>query len=400
MFANNVILPDGLTDDQVSELKIQALNFVRTCYNEYGLYSLTPKSDSSTFTEAFAIFLLHLIGELDSEVIDFDSVSSGLVKGLYAYFEERKKIALLDRDKYFMQLLAFVLSAISLLKNQDFYPLDEVVKNLLPNNMRKYLKDIGSLHGIPQSGNLAMCMAVFSIYGRDKLNVGTQDLIDDWVDAHLKAMNDNGFWGEDNISHLQFQNGYHQYEIFEFLGVHNHKIENAAHLVKKVSDVRGQFAPYFGGSGCYDYDAISILTAPRLKINEEYKKLLIDTGGTILSEQNSDGGFSESQWLRPINPKSIYYGLHHVLNAQSGLRKERGKYFISMMLPKNSTVNTHWTKYSRQWSESDLWDTWFRLLAFARIDVMLNYKNSSRWGFIDFPGIGFHHSVKEFNNTN
>ena len=383
----------GIDDSVVVDLKDRALNFLNSCRGKDGNYCLTTMSDSTAFTNAFAIFLFHLLGELDDDVIDFTELAGSLVKKLYEYKVERESLAVLKYDKYFMQLFAFVLSALSVLNKSKEYPLDDLISFILPDDMIQYLNDIGSLQGVPQSGNLAMCMGVFSIYAYKELNMGEEGLIDDWVVAHAEAMNANGFWGKDDVTHLQFQNGYHQYEIFEYLGVDNHNIENAVNLVIKTADSRGQFAPYFGGSGCYDYDAVAILTDSAFELDAKHKDLLIQTGNTILSEWNTDGGFSESQWIRPITIKSIINGVEHVFNSDGCLRKERARYFASMMLSKNASVNTHWTKYSRQWSESNLWDTWFRLLTIARIDVALNSNNRPRWGFIDFPGIGFHHSI-------
>jgi hypothetical protein len=381
----------GLADDDVEELKFQAFNFLQKCRNKKGEYLLTPLSDSSPFTQTFAIFLLHFLGKLNKESVNYDEVSISLVEGLYKYKKERESVKKIDRDKYFMQLFSFVLSALYLLNKTKEYPLEELIVQLLPDDMEQYLKEVGSFQGVSQSGNLAMCMGVFSIYARDVLKKDTQILVNDWVVSHLEAMNDNGFWGEGKTTHLQFQNGYHQYEIFEYLAVHNHGAKNAANLVRKTSDIRGQYAPYFGGSGCYDYDAVAILTAPELSLSDKNKTLLIKTGNTILSERNSDGGFSESQWRRPLTIKSLFYGVRHVVGVSGDLRKERARYFASMLLPKNNRLDTHWTKHSRQWSESNLWDTWFRLLTIARIDIALDCKNSKRWGFIDFPGIGFHH---------
>jgi len=395
MHSSNFFSYQGLSDEKVEALKTQAFNFLQSCQDQEGIFLLTPQSDGSPFTQSFALFLLHFIGKLDQEVVNYDEIATNLVEGLYEYKELRKSVSVLYRDKLFMQLFAFVLSALSLLNKTKEYPLDDLITQLLPDDMWQYLKDIGSLRGVPQSGNLAMCMGVFSIYARDVLKMDTKILIDDWIAIHLDAMNGNGFWGADKISHLQFQNGYHQYEIFEYLAVYNHRVKNASSLVKKIADARGQYAPYFGGSGCYDYDAVTILTAPMLELSNEDKSLLTQTGDTILSEQNSDGGFSESQWRRPITANSISYGIHHVLGASDDLRKERARHFISMLLPKNCRVNTHWTEYSRKWSESNLWDTWFRLLTIARVDIALDSENSSRWGFINFPGIGFHHSITD-----
>jgi hypothetical protein len=40
------------------------------------------------------------------------------------------------------------------------------------------------------------------------------------LDFNCSSINSNGFWGKENkMDYLQFQNGYHQYEIFEYLKI-------------------------------------------------------------------------------------------------------------------------------------------------------------------------------------
>lgn len=391
------VLREGIDSADVSKLKEGAFSFLKGCRGEDGGYKLTQLSDSSPFTHCFGVFLLQLLGCLSDNESEHPELACRIAKGLYGYKEMRQSVAKLEADKAFLQLLAFTLSALHLLGAGNEHPLDDLVASLLPNNMGEYLDRIRAFEGVPQSGNLAMCMVVITIYARDKLNMNTGELVEDWVSMHLENMNGNGFWGEEKVTHLQFQNGYHQYEILEYLGAHNKKIEKAVEFVRQIADRRGQFAPYFGGSGCYDYDAVSIITAPERELNDEDKALLIKTGETILNERNSDGGFSESQWIRPRSIKRIYSGVRHVLSARGALRGERGRYFVALQAPKHNRMHTHWTQYSREWSESNLWDTWFRLLTIARIDTALCGGGRSRWGFIDFPGIGCHGSGRSLS---
>ena len=153
-------------------------------------------------------------------------------------------------------------------------------------------------------------------------------------------MNSNGFWGKDEINHLQFQQGYHQYEIFEYLGVEIPKIKSAINLLLKIADKRGQFAPYFGGGGCYDYDATYILTYNGRVLQKREKRLLKKTISTILSEQNEDGGFSDSQWIRPRTFNSMKYWIQHVFSLQGLVRYERLRYFLAMQRSKHCLLYT------------------------------------------------------------
>ena len=358
-------------------------------------YTLTTSSDSSPFTDCFGVFLLHFFGKLNTIGESKYLLADRIAKGLYEYKSIRENGNNIDRDKNFLQLFAFSLSAIHLLEAKDRFPFEDLVNCILPNDMGNFLDDIQVKDGVPQSGNIAMAIAVVAIYARDFLGCNVGGLIDDWVSIHIDSMNEWGFWSDNKKKHLQFQNGFHQYEILEYLGVDNPKIEKAINLIHQTADHRGQFSLYFGGSGCYDYDAVSIITAQGRNLSQIDKDLLIKTMSTILSEQNLDGGFSESQWMRPRSIKSIYSGLGHILSAKGDLRQERMNYFIALQSPKHNRLHTHWTRYSRRWSESNLWDTWLRLQTIARIDIAFAGNNSSEWNFINFPGIGYHQSARK-----
>ena len=390
MTMSQVLGSKGFEDSLELELKNRASAFLSICRSDEGEYRLTPASETSPFTLCFALFLSQLLGRLEDLKPEFPFLAKQVVKGLREYGQQREKFVELHTDKAFLQLLAFSLSSLHLLDAHADHPVGDIVEPLIPRDMKTYLVDVHAFEGVPQSGNLAMCMAVLAIYARDYLGMATDRHIADWVEGHLVHMNKYGFWGEERVTHLQFQNGYHQYEILEYLEVENPKIENAVEFVRQIADRRGQFAPYFGGSGCYDYDAISIVTSSERVLTDEDIALLKLTAGTILGEQNADGGFSESQWVRPRTPKSVLSGVRHTLEGEATLMRERGRYFVALLSPKHNRIDTHWTEYSRHWGESNLWDTWFRLLTLARIDCAINAANRKRWGFINFPGIGFH----------
>ena len=108
---------------------------------------------------------------------------------------------------------------------------------------------------------------------------------------------------------------------------------------------------------------------------------------SILSEQNEDGGFSESLYIRPRNLKNLKSMTQHLVQKEGRVRAERARFCLTLLRFKHNKIKTHWTKYSREWHESNLWDSWFRMLTIARIDNSISL-SSSNWGFINFPGIG------------
>ena len=294
-----------------------------------------------------------------------------------------------------MQALTFTLSALAALGRLDEDPFDDLIRPMLPIDVPAVLDAVSALDGRAQSGNVAMCLAVVLIHARRFLGVDTAAALMTWVDAHLARMNRNGFWGRDHgMTHLQFQNGYHQYEILEYLRVKNPKLPAAKQAVATLADSSGHFAPYPGGSGCYDYDAVFVLTAGGSTPSGHVRSLLERTAGSILEQQGGDGGFCESRHVRPRTIATAQKFGRQVASAwnRPPLLVERLRYAVTLQRPKHDEIHSHWSADGRRWDESNLWDTYFRLLTLARIDVALNGSRALSWGFIPYPGIGHHPS--------
>ena len=374
----------------INKTKADYYQFIKSC-RILEEFRLTPKSEVSPYSLCFAIFGYHLLGYNNKIRENKDSWDVILRQQLKFKRIERKQLGRLDRDKPYLQLLTFTLSALFILDTLKVDPLAKEVLELIPDNIVRELKQSGALDGIARSGNYAMFLGILLIHARDYLGLDTDETLDTWARLSLDSINQFGFWGfSKTMSHLQFQNGYHQYEVMDYLQTENTPWDKAADNVALLADKDGHFAPYPGGGGCYDYDAIYIITGAGPKAITRHRELLIRTAQTILTEQNADGGFCESHYIRPRTVKNLSRSAKHVFSAQGEARKERLRQSITLLRPKHNRIHTHWSEYSRQWDESDLWDSWFRMLTVARIDVALDPKRISKWGFIDYPGIGFH----------
>jgi hypothetical protein len=385
---------DKAVAEEIAEAKSRYRDFLNKCRSGENLFRLTPNSEPSAFARCFWVYGMHLIGE--NWVLT--SMQDQLITGLHKAVEENRLRHIrkgCEKSKAYRQLLTFTLSALAVLDDASLDLLAGYVKEQLPDNLEEELHSLGCLRGVPQSGNQAMFLAIFLLHARDYLGLDTQRQIEKWVELHLRHMNRFGFWGDcQGMSHLQFQNGYHQYEILEYLHTDAVPWGKAAEAVASLMDTDGHFAPYPGGGGCYDYDAVYILSAALEKQAGHYAELLQRTRQTILSEQNDDGGFCESKYIRPRSTGNLSRSLFHVLSASGRVRLERARMGIALLRSKYNRIQTHWSQYSRQWGESDLWDSWFRMLLIARIDVAIDPDKSANWGFIDYPGIGFHPSVR------
>ena len=374
------------------------MQFLLTCRIKEAQFALTPGTDISPFALCFAIFGAHFTGGMDEIFQDRKMVKSELIRNLKNYKLVRSTKSDLQTDKAYLQLLTLSLSAMHLLNALREDPLEEFVKPLIVSDVPKYLDQVGALDGIAQSGNKAMFAAILLVHARDYLGLNTQSGIDAWVDLHISGMNKFGFWGPfKHMTYLQFQNGYHQYEILEYLDVVNPLKEVAAISVASLMDNDGHCAPFPGGSGCYDYDAVAILTSEGLPVNttlDDKLELIFDS---ILKEQNPDGGFCESHYVHPIRLRNIRKAIRKIHQLNGSAKYECLRLCAAVYSPKHRRINTHWSEYSRRWNESDLWNSYFRLMVIARIDAANNLSAKNKWGFINYPGIGFHWSVRSSN---
>jgi len=363
----------------------------RCCAGDKG-FCLTPKAEPSPYAMCFAVFGLHLLRDEAALRSLGESAARELIRSLRT--DAKRHMAY---GKPYRQLLAFTLSALSLLGILEEDPLADLVHEQVGDDVDVSLRRSGALDGRPQSGNSAMFTAVFLVHAQHYLGMETQDALDRWVTLHLQRMNRFGFWGSDKgMTHLAFQNGYHQYEIFEYLGICSPKQDEAIAAVLSLADHEGHFAPYPGGGGCYDYDAVFILTPEGRIVDQRIAEVLHRARQTILAEQTPEGGFAESLRVRPRSLENIRRTGMHVASAWGNwpLFGERLRQAITLQRPKHDRIHTHWSRYSRRWDEANLWDSWFRMLTLARIDVALDPSKADDWGFVNYPGIGFHPSAR------
>ncbi|MCP5463716.1 MAG: hypothetical protein H7A33_01695 [Deltaproteobacteria bacterium] len=378
---------------KINLAKTKARDFVCSCITEEALCRLTPKSETSPYALCFTIFLLNFLGDKEIITGQRELWDRKIRQTLKELKDSREQAGVpLKSDKVFLQLLTFSLSSLHLLGTLKQDPLAEIIEPLLPQNVSAELKEKGCLEGKAQSGNQAMFMAILLLHAKEHLGLQTDAKIQEWVSCHLDAMNEFGFWGKQKaLTHLQFQNGYHQYEIFNYLNVDVPRLSKMSSNLIALADSYGHFAPYPGGGGCYDFDAIFLLTYPRLKQEDVSEQLLQKIAKQILLEQKENGGFAENVHLNALSPYFYLKVIRQLASSNSILLlEERLKRTLSVLRPKNRRVHTHWTQYSRQWGEADLWDTWFRLQAIALIQKRLWPELKMQWGFIEYPGIGFH----------
>jgi hypothetical protein len=365
------------------------VQFAASCQSGDSAYRLTPAAEPTAYARCFGVFCAHLAAAEPTEARR--ATLAAAIRD--AVRERRRQSGENIRGKSFRQLLTFSLSALAALGSLSDDPLEDLVVEQIPQSVALELEAYGSLSGRPGSGNQAMFTAIVLLHARDHLQCDTEERIQEWVRLHIARMNRFGFWGPDGgMTHLQFQNGYHQYEILEYLGSHNPRQRESLDAVASLVDADGHFAPYPGGGACYDYDAVFVLTPEGRIADSNTRQLLDRTARTLLAEQQANGGFAESLHVRPRTAHSLQRTVRHIASGARDipLFAERLRYAMALQRPKHNRIHTHWSVYSRQWQEPDLWDSWFRMMTLARIQSALQPSAAPTWGFIDHPGIGYH----------
>ena len=352
-------------------------------------FKLFERSKLSPYARCFAIFNKYLLKEFEWLEKRCEKISNDLNIDLYKLYQNKINNSIDWRyDKPFLQLFCFTLSCLNILNRKLNNQNLEILIKLLDIDVKMSLKKKGVDQGLEKSGNYSMFIAIFNIYANKYLQIERSQQIQEWLDFNIRSINKNGFWGNSaKIDYLQFQNGYHQYEIFEHLKIKEVPWNKAARNTLLMGDEYGHFAPYPGGGGCYDYDATFILTSEFVD-DIGQKNILKKTINSILNDQNSDGGFCESKHLKYYKFPNIKNIINHVISQPNHIRFWSIIMNLNFSRYKHRNIYSYWAQPYRYWNESNSWDTFFRLLTIYRICNFLNMTEKDLFKINNFPGIG------------
>jgi hypothetical protein len=265
--------------------------------------------------------------------------------------ENSSKVQDLSESKRYLQLLCFYLSYRNYFGFYQWKGAKAKEITLIP--VKDYLKSRGCHTGFPGSGNFAMFFAILIFNDSHNAN---DPRLEEWFDFMDEHMNDSGFWGDMHITY-QMQNGYHQYEIYSYFN-RKPRVEIDIESILRSQDSMGHFGPRIGGGGCYDFDAVSLLL--RLGYSRNLEKPLSKLLDTLISEQNKDGGFCESSYIKSYRDSCWTVFKYTFRDYNIPRLKSAVRFFIQFK--SYVTLRTHWSTVHRKFHESNLWDTWFRLM--------------------------------------
>ena len=352
-------------------------------------FKLFERSEVSPYARCFVIFTKYLTKQFNWLEKRKQQLIHDVNIDLYAFYKNKISSNIDWKfDKPFLQLFCFTLSSLNILDAKLSDKNLEILNKILNVEVKKILENKNVDKGDAGSGNYSMFFAIFNIYANDYLKIKRDNQIQEWLDFNTNSINSNGFWGHSSkMNYLQFQNGYHQYEIFEYLKFKKAPWNNAAKNVLQMSDKYGHFAPWPGGGSCYDYDAIFMLTSEFVdEIDQE--NILIKTLHSIVNEQNLDGGFCESLLMDNNSFIKFLNVIKHVSLQPKNVRFWSLYINLNLLRFKHRNIITHWSQTHRRWNESNAWDTFFRLSTIYRICNRLNMEEKSLFQINNFPGIG------------
>ena len=366
----------------------KADQFINTLETSKG-FKLFERSEVSPYARCFVIFNKYLTKQFEWLDKRKKQLSYDLNIELYTLYNTKINSNIdWKYDKPFLQLFCFTLSSLNILNAQLSDKNLIILKKVLNFEIKEILKNKNVHKGDAGSGNHSMFYAIFNIYANEFLKLDRNKQIQEWLDFNINSINSNGFWGiNSKMDYLQFQNGYHQYEIFEYLKIKKRSWNIAAKKILMMVDKLGHFAPWPGGGACYDYDAIFMLTS-KFVDDVGQENVLKTTLNTILSEQNLDGGFCESIYMKNNLLFKFSNVIKHIISQPNHIKIWSLIINLNLFRYKHRNIVTHWSQTSRKWDESNAWDTFFRLSTIYRACDRLNLKEKNLFQINNFPGIG------------
>ena len=352
---------------------------------------------SSLFTSLFALFIYDLFDEVKNWSAKYRQAWTDYILD----FQDQKTGYFIDHSlnisnssinkKGLYQLNTFCLSALGILGAKPKYSLRFLKEYSKPEYLKKYLKEYRCLNGSPGSGNFAMFLGVFLSYGyKNNKNVQNKIILKDWFKKHDDQIKKNGTWGDSYADHTVwgFQNALHQLIIYNFW---KKATPNITTLIKKVlslQDKEGHYGHLPGGSGCFDYDASFILL--RFSSERHFKQVYnqsLKLYNSILLSQNNDGGFCETNKY-PKNLIQLLIGVKNYSNDYNLISLVyRLREMVRHFKKEKQYHSNHWSEELYKLEESDLWNTWFRLLTIAQIEK--TYIKNVKWNFHKTIGLGY-----------
>lgn len=239
-------------------------------------------------------------------------------------------------------------------------------------------------------------------------NQNVVSAIMDWLDRNQDPR--TGFWTLNNkvSRHNQMAAAYHFLIFFNYLRRPFKRIDKMIDSTLSIQDYDGLFDYSGGGGSCADVDAVYILCQAlhltdyrRMDIQKSLQRAHIGLHRMF----NQDGGFCWAKRnridldkiIRCVNPRLLFVSREDfTLNLK---RKLINQYRVVFQKDRLTWKFSGLTAMKTPLNESDLWSTWFRLLALAMIESssvnLPNKENAAAWKMRTLPGLGYYSTSRQ-----
>lgn len=337
---------------------------------------LQPTDESSSpFAACFLILALNEIGMNPRDVLDVNALFEEFEtlkdhQGIYRYESD-------GSIKSEFQLTCFILSVKDLLGYSiDSYNVLKIFKEY-GNSVDQILDNFGVRKGLRGSGNSAMFFAILAQFDQNHTK-----LIAQWFDYHDSI--DCIWWTCNTDTYNHWQNGYHQLMVYNFYSREVPKLKEKYKSVLKCLNRDYSFSKWPGGDGCYDYDAVYILTMLESSIPRDTLKGIC----RHIVECTDVAGGVQNRWIRDYG---LVFGTIISLTCIKIDFFKRTVSLLKFILLNKGRQKLIWSNHPRYLGGTNLWETWFRLAALRKVYLLLGYpeKKLKRFNPMKFNNIGY-----------
>ncbi len=367
-------------------------------------YRLHASTGATLFASLYALYTFHLVGETrrwDAAArqtwIDHIQRHQDPASGLFRDPAHRQRAtdAAHSADHLDQQLTGYCISALRLLGGRPRHPLTFIQPWCAPDTTRAWLAGL-NWAAASNSGNKAMFVGIMLTEAAEAGQPGAAAGLQAWFDWHdTNADPASGFWGRGRASrYWEGMQGYvHQLVVYNYAGRTQPTLRAAARRTLALQQADGLFSPKGGGGACDDLDALHILTTAHRRFPElrlEIEAALARARVGILANQNPDGGFCWAQRPRFGLREWLGVARHNLDLHQPDKVTVALRAALAGQLKLARKIETGWSDVGRAWNQSSLWDTWFRLLSLAEIELILTPDSlSAAWQGIPAPNFGW-----------
>lgn len=385
--------------------------FINNLYQQNGSFSFAPKNKiANLYSTCFAVMSLELTDQLKIySKHELHKITSYIKK------HQNKKTGLFvdktciniskhNRGYLLLQQTDFAQLALTTLGTYPKYKYIFLKDYKNKNYLKKWLINLNWENPWFVSNKIMFILNSF-IYEEIFWKINNKKFINfiiSWLDKRQDPK--TGFWnlGYKSTLHNQMAGAYHFLFYYTYLNKKPNYLKKIIDSVLAIQNQDGLFNYSGGGASCDDLDAIDLLCRTTFYTNYKITKIkysLAKAYSALCKNQNQDGGFC---WAKrnKIDLINLLYlidlNLLYKTSLNDFITNIKSKLINQLKIISNDKLQWKYSDVASmeiELNESDIWSTWFRLLAISMIEntfpEICNDK-SFEWNMRKKCGLGFY----------